>query len=64
LDFYWSKTLNEASEIIGRWLAEYTSERLHKSLNHLMPEEHQLLAEKSRRLKSAWNSCAYTAGKL
>ncbi|BFO30181.1 hypothetical protein KoxyNG13_006540 [Klebsiella pasteurii] len=45
LDFYPSRTLNEVSEIIGRWLAEHTSELLHESLNHLMLEERQLLAE-------------------
>ncbi|GKW27613.1 hypothetical protein PEC331060_07910 [Pectobacterium carotovorum subsp. carotovorum] len=38
-----------------RWLAEYNSERPHESLNHLTPEEYQLMAETSEISKSAWN---------
>lgn len=37
--------LNEAREITERWLAESNSERLHKSLNNLTTEEHQLMAQ-------------------
>ena len=38
LDFYLLRTLNEAREITGRWLAEYNNVRPHESLYNLMPE--------------------------
>ncbi|HAT1631693.1 TPA: transposase [Raoultella planticola] len=37
------------------WLTEYNSERLHKSLNNLTPEEYRLMAENQENSKSAWN---------
>lgn len=55
LDFYSFRALNEAQEITARWLAEYNSERPHKSLNKLTPEECRLIAEKRLLSKSAWN---------
>lgn len=35
LDFYQFRTLNEAQEIMERWLMEYNSERTHESLDNL-----------------------------
>ncbi len=55
LDFYLFRTLNEAREIIERWLAEYNSERPHEFLNNLTPEEYRLMAENTEISKSAWN---------
>ena len=46
LDFYLFRTLNEAREIIERWLTEYNSEWPQESLNNLTPEEYRLMAEK------------------
>ena len=45
LDFYLFRTLNEAREIMERWLAAYNNERPHESLNNLTPEEYRLMAE-------------------
>jgi len=50
-DFYLFRTLNEAQEITERWLNEYNSERPHESLNNLTPEEHRLMAEKTKTQK-------------
>ncbi|QTD75048.1 Transposase [Yersinia ruckeri] len=55
LDFYLFRTLNEVREITERWLNEYNSERPHKSLNNLTPEEYRLMAEKPEISKSVWN---------
>lgn len=51
LDFYLFRTLNEAREIMERWLNEYNSERPHESLNNLTPEEYRLMAEKPENSK-------------
>lgn len=55
LDFYLFRTLNEAREIMERWLTEYNSERPHESLNNLTPEEYRLMAENPEISKGAWN---------
>ncbi|CAX60226.1 IS1400 transposase B, probable fragment [Erwinia billingiae Eb661] len=55
LDFYLFRTLHEVREITECWLNEYNSERPHKSLNNLTPEEYRLMAEKPEISKSAWN---------
>ncbi|RMN18575.1 hypothetical protein ALQ63_02920 [Serratia plymuthica] len=52
LDFYLFRTLNEAQEIMARWLAEYNSGRPHESLNSLTPEEYRLMVEKPEISKS------------
>jgi putative transposase len=55
LGFYLFRTLNEAQEILERWLMEYKSERPHESLNNLTPEEYRLITENPEISKSAWN---------
>lgn len=55
LDFYLFRILNEAREIIERWLAEYNSERPDESLNNLMLGEYRLMTEKTGISKSARN---------
>ncbi|AHK18458.1 integrase core domain-containing protein [Yersinia similis] len=49
------RTLNEAREIIERWLNEYNSERPHESLNNLTPKEYRLMTENTEISKSTWN---------
>uniref|UniRef100_UPI001F3CBE2F transposase n=1 Tax=Pectobacterium versatile TaxID=2488639 RepID=UPI001F3CBE2F len=34
------RTQNEVQEVTERWSSEYNRERLHESLNDLMPEEY------------------------
>jgi putative transposase len=55
LDFYLLRTLNETREIMERWLAEYSSERPHESLNNLTPEDYRLMAENQEVSESVWN---------
>lgn len=55
LEFYLFRTLNEAREIIERWLTEYNSEWPQESLNNLTLEEYRLMAEKPELSKSTWN---------
>ncbi|WP_391591450.1 integrase core domain-containing protein [Yersinia similis] len=49
------RTLNEAREIIERWLNEYNSERPYESLNNLTPKEYRLMTENTEISKSTWN---------
>ncbi|ROR14523.1 putative transposase [Erwinia sp. JUb26] len=55
LDFYLFRMQNEARKTTEGWLAEYSSERPHESLNILIPEEHRLMAENTENSKSTWN---------
>lgn len=55
LEFYLFRTLNEAQDIIERWLTEYNSEWPQESLNNLTLEEYRLMAEKPELSKSTWN---------
>jgi len=55
LEFYLFRMLNEAQDIIERWLTEYNSEWPQESLNNLTLEEYRLMAEKPELSKSTWN---------
>lgn len=55
LDVYLYRTLNEVREITEKWLSKYNCERLHESLNNMIPEEYRLHHYLAGFSKNAWN---------